>query len=242
MHSPTSSLSRRVPSVPSSSPSRPSRSTTPQQPPAPPWYTPRTMLKAILLNRATTPLAVLLILAAVISLLFAIGAVIVQYFLFFSSGTHVTVPADNITIQVEPGKTHSIYHRVTGTHVTTNNPLAQLPGDLPITISDAQTQQPIEHTPFGYRIHYDFYGLQTERQGIAQFTAPESGTINLSVGGLEDKAVLYVGRSYAVFMSEVMPRLTYWIGASLIAIILGAALILARFFQPEPRIGNETQP
>jgi hypothetical protein len=200
------------------------------------------MLKAILHNRAAAPLATLIIIAAFLSLIVAVGAVIVQYFLFFNSGTHITVPADNITIQVEPDKTHSIYHRVTGTHVTTNNPLAQIPDDLSITITDAQTQQPIEHAPFAYRIYYNFYGLQTERQGIAQFTAPESGTIDLSVQGIEDQAVFYVGPAYAVFMNEVMPRLTLWIIASLIALITSAGIIILRLIQPEPHLDPEPHP
>lgn len=198
------------------------------------------MIKAILNNKAAIPLASAMILLGIISLVASATTTAVQFFHFLNSGTNVTVPAQDIRVEVEPGKPYAVFHRITGSHITTNRPISDLPDDYTISIIDAQTTEPVEHEQLTWYMQNSFFGHRSKRKGVVSFTSPDSGVIEFSADGFDQEKVFYIGRSHEVFMDEIMPYFIAWIGGSLLIMILGAAIIMYQMVQAGQNLSINT--
>lgn len=199
------------------------------------------MLKAILNNKAAIPLASAMILLGIISLVASATTTAVQFFHFLNSGTNVTVPAQNIRIEVEPNKPYAVFQRLTGSHITSNRPLTDLPDEFPIIITDAQSSEPIKHEQLNWYMQQSFFGHRSKRGGVASFTSPASGVIEFTADGFDQETVFYIGRSHEVFMDEIVPYFLAWIGVSLFIMILGAAIIMYQMVQAAQNLSINTQ-
>jgi hypothetical protein len=153
---------------------------------------------------------------------------------FLNEGVRVTVPA-SVELTLETGKPHGVYHEINGSHVTLNQPFADLPADTVITLTDGSTGQPIEAITVSELLHVEFFGLRDHRLCVRTFTPPASGLVRLDVSGSFDTPqVLYLGPTHQVYVNSTLPKVQAGlIGASML-ILLGAAGIVARISTVEP--------
>lgn len=197
------------------------------------------MLNAFAAHRATLILAPALIVLGLASVIAAGATTIISYFKFQESGLLVTVPDDDVQLQIDPNTPHRIYHRVTGSHITENRPRVTLPDNYTLKITDAASGEPIELTPAsGYQQSY-FFGFHSRRDNIAAFDAPPSGSISLRASGLDTDTVFYVVQSQDVYERTILPKFAAWVIASAAVLLLGAALIILRLANPSMSIASE---
>jgi hypothetical protein len=180
--------------------------------------------------KRNNPLLPALALAAILlgfaSLASAITTGIVQFFHFMQSGHYITVPTDTLTLDLEPNTPYAIYHQRTGTHNTTNQPLIELPAALDITAADAQTSEPIDLNTADWTMETAFFGLNSKRRAIRDFTAPPSGSITLTLTGIEEQTVLYLGRPQTQFSNTHRTQLLTWAAFSFVLIIVGSVVLI----------------
>lgn len=192
------------------------------------------MIKAILNSAATIPLACVLILLGLLSALAASTTAVVQYYHFINTGHHLTVPTDPITLEVEPNTEYIIQHRVTGTHITTNRPLVDLPDTLKVEVIDAATNEPIELNSRNGFMRSSFFGHTMRRNAIADFMLGDTRSITVQVTGLDAETVFYIGPHYENFVDSDFPLYLTWIIGSLLLVILAAAAIINRIVKTTP--------
>lgn len=153
---------------------------------------------------------------------------------FLNEGVRVTVPA-SVELTLEPGKPHGIYHEINGSHVTVNQPFADLPADTVITLTDPSTLEPIETLTVSDLLRVEFFGLRDHRLGVRTFTPPTSGRVRLDfTGSFASPQVLYIGPTHQVYVSGTLPKVRAGLIAALLVILLGAAGIVARMSTMEP--------
>lgn len=173
----------------------------------------------------SAPAGLAAIIVAVVVLIADGIALSTTYGRFINSGPRVTVPA-TVTLELEPGLDYVIYHEVTGSHVTVNRPLADLPGTMTVTLADAATNDPIEATDADWFMQLAWFGLRDRRDAVREFVSPPSGRITLEVAGVEPEQVFYVGPRHTVYAARTWP----WIaGVALLAMFLligGTAALL----------------
>jgi len=195
------------------------------------------LLKNLTNSRATTPIAALLILLGVLSLIASGTTMVVQFYHFIASGHSVTVPVESIELSIEPNTPYGIYHRVTGAHVTENRPAFELPDTLTISVIDTSSNEEIELETVNWSMQSGFFGLRTKRQAIRKFTAPEgTDSVTLQVSGLDAETVFYLGRTHHVYNENEFPFYLAWAIGSLLLIIISATLILRRIVMMTPEL------
>lgn len=192
------------------------------------------MRQGILNSRATTPVAIALIVLGVASLIVAGTTSVVQFYHFLNSGHHITVPNETLTLAVEPDTRYSIQQRVSGTHVTENRPALTLPDTFDCAIHDALTGQPVAVEPFSRSFSSSFFGLTQRRLVLRKFRTPPSGEITFRVGGLERETVFYVGPRMDIFTESHLPLYLAWAIASLLLIVAASGLIAYRILKTTP--------
>ena len=206
--------------------------------PVPPHaHTP--MLEALGSHRITRIVAPALIVLGLASFIAAGAGTIISYFKFQESGVLVTVPADNVQLQLDPDTPHTIAHRVTGSHVTENRPSVKLPDDINLKLHDPASNTPIALTPTEARYQTYFFGFYSRRDHLAEFNAPTTGVVNLTADGFNTETVFYIGPAQQVFDNTILPSYVVWIVISLAVMFLGAALIILRLANPSMSISAE---
>lgn len=153
---------------------------------------------------------------------------------FLNEGVRVTVPA-SVELELEPGQPHGVYHEINGSHVTINQPFADLPADTVITLIDGSTGQPLEAVTLSELLHVEFFGLQDHRLCVRTFTPPASGRVRIDVtGSFATPQVLYIGPTHQVYVATTLPKIRAGLIAASLLILLGAAGIVARVATVEP--------
>ncbi len=192
------------------------------------------MIKRIFNSAATIPLACTLILIGLASALAASTTSVVQYYHFINSGHHLTVPTEPITLEVEPNTEYIIQHRVTGTHITANRPLQDLPETMLVEITDATTNQPIELISRNGYMRSSFFGLAQRRNAIADFMLTDTQSITVQVTGLDAETVFYIGPHYENYVEDIFPLYLTWIIVSLLLVLAAVAAIINRIMKTTP--------
>lgn len=177
-------------------------------------------------SSTAVPAAIGLITLGVLGLLFTLGYLALSYGLFINSGPRVTLPATDITLELEPGVEHAIYQEITGSHVTVNQPLAELERETEITLTDTTTAEPIELDRVYWFSQLAFFKLRDKRRALAEFTPPDSGQVTLTLADAEPGQVVYIGPTHRVYADTTLPTIQIMGLSSLIAVLLGVGLIL----------------
>ena len=192
------------------------------------------MIKRISNSAATIPLASILILIGLASTLAASTTSVVQYYHFINSGHHLTVPTEPITLEVQPNTEYIIQHRVTGTHITANRPLQQLPKDMRVEVIDTATEEPLTITSRDGYMRSSFFGLAQRRDAIADFMTSDTTSITVSVPALDSETVLYIGPHYENYVEGIFPLYLTWIIVSLLLVLAAVAAIINRIMKTTP--------
>tara|TARA_E500000318_G_scaffold8683_3_gene8017 strand:- start:6369 stop:6974 length:606 start_codon:yes stop_codon:yes gene_type:complete len=192
------------------------------------------MIKRIFNSAATIPLASILILIGLASALAASTTSVVQYYHFINSGHHLTVPTEPITLEVQPNTEYIIQHRVTGTHITANRPLQQLPKDLRVEVIDTATEEPLTITSRDGYMRSSFFGLAQRRDAIADFMTSDTTSITVSVPALDSETVLYIGPHYENYVEGIFPLYLTCIIVSLLLVLAAVAAIINRIMKTTP--------
>lgn len=101
---------------------------------------------------------------------------------FYGRAVLVTVP-DTVEVAMPPGVEVRVCREVAGTHATVNRPLAELPGDLSVSVWDAETGAPIAAEPSRAWMRQHLMGMERHRAGVVSFVSPAHGRARVSVGG-----------------------------------------------------------
>ncbi|MCR9075071.1 MAG: hypothetical protein NXI07_03440 [bacterium] len=192
------------------------------------------MIKRISNSAATIPLACILVLIGLASALAASTTSVVQYYHFINKGHNLTVPTEPITLEVEPNTEYIIQHRVTGTHITTNRPLQELPETLRVEVIDTATAEPIELTSRNGFMRSSFFGHTQRRNAIADFMTGDTQSITVSVSGLDAETILYIGPHYENYVDGVFPLYLTWIIVSILLVLAACTAIIYRIIKTTP--------
>lgn len=179
----------------------------------------------------TIPLAIAAITLGVAGLFATLLYLAASFGHHLNEGPRVTLPASNITLELEPGIEHAVYQELTGSHITVNQPLTELDDETPITLADTSTNEPIESTAVSWTTTITFFGLNDTRRALAQFTPPPSGQVTLTLPQAQPGQVLYIGPTHRVYNDTTLPKVQIAALASLIAILIGVGLILAHLIK-----------
>jgi len=177
-------------------------------------------------SSVTMPAALLAIVLGVAGLFATLIFMIVSYGHFLNEGTRVNLPADAVALEVRPGVEHAVFHEVTGSHITVNRPLLDLPKDAAVTISDAATGAQIEHADVDMFTQVSFFGLRDRRRAFAQFDPPASGQVTLHVADVPEGQVFYIGPTHRVYNKETLPKVQAAALSSLVLVLIGVTFVL----------------
>lgn len=192
------------------------------------------MINRILSSAATIPLACVLILIGLASALAASTTSIVQYYHFINKGHQLTVPTEPIILEVEPNTEYIIQHRVTGTHITTNRPLQELPETMRVEVIDTATAEPMELISRNGFMRSSFFGHTHRRDAIADFMTGDTQSITVSVSGLNAETVFYIGPHYENYVDGIFPLYLTWIIVSILLILAACTAIIYRIIKTTP--------
>ena len=161
---------------------------------------------------------------------------------FHADAARVSVPA-SVELEVEPDAAILVMRELAGSHVTMNRPLADLPDDLAITVTDATTGEPIETEPSTWWSRQRVIGLERHRRGVVAFRAPDHGRVRIDVrGGFAHEQVFAVSPSFHTFSDRwVVPMTTAaGVGGLLVVVgLVGCVIRVARAPGPGPTLGDQ---
>lgn len=153
---------------------------------------------------------------------------------FLNEGARITVPA-SVEVVLDPEKPHRVYHELNGSHITINQPFADLPADTVIGLSDAATGLPIESQNLSEPFNVNFFALRDRRLAVRAFTPPPGGRVRVDVSGtFPSSQVLYIGPTHTVYATGTLRGVQASFVVSLGVILLAAAGFVARINPAEP--------
>lgn len=151
---------------------------------------------------------------------------------FHAKAALITAPG-SAEVPAEPGAETLVWRELVGTHVTANRPLAPLPADLAITVTDAATGQPVPTRPYDWYLTQQLFGMGRERRSVVAFDAPASGRVLVDLrGSFPHELPFSVGSSIATFQSRVgLPIRAGFIAAGVL-LLTGLTLCIWRAATP----------